>query len=186
MVLQRYRAAVNALSVRSGVPLPSLIVSFGILHEITAIVPTIGFFYAAKGLGIGSTFASAITNEDNWPKDSAIAQYSQAKCKKWMSEGEQWAARVGRRYGVFGFEKGTPVHSGDNKAGYNATDIVGGIGNAIFAYTVTKVHTYHILTTVPYSKHFFCRHCSQSELAYHSISHPHSPDGLSNPFVSWQ
>ncbi|KAF7351145.1 hypothetical protein MSAN_01677000 [Mycena sanguinolenta] len=51
--LSRYRDALAAVSARTGTPLSSLVLSFGILHELTAIVPLVGIFYTARTLGVG-------------------------------------------------------------------------------------------------------------------------------------
>ncbi|KAJ6497688.1 hypothetical protein C8R45DRAFT_1129844 [Mycena sanguinolenta] len=121
--LSRYRDALAAVSARTGTPLSSLVLSFGILHELTAIVPLVGIFYTARTLGVGErVVASLPTEKDNW-----VAQ----KCSTWVDDGQKWAARVGKRYGVFGFEKGGL----DN---INSERIVGDVANAVVAYAATK------------------------------------------------
>ncbi|KAJ1300585.1 hypothetical protein OPQ81_002239 [Rhizoctonia solani] len=107
-----------------GPPLPSLILSFGILHEITALVPLVGVFLGARALGAGDKAVEII------PPD-------------WIKEGEEWAGRVGRRYGLFGFEKrdkskerepeeASPVEPGRRVA------LAGDVANAVLAYAVVK------------------------------------------------
>ncbi|KAJ7244131.1 hypothetical protein B0H12DRAFT_810091 [Mycena haematopus] len=120
--LARYRDALAAVSARTGTPLSSLVVSFGVLHELTAIVPLVGIFYAARTLGVGERVVAALPTEN----DSWVAQ----KCSTWVDDGQKWAARVGKRYGVFGFEKGM-----DN---LNSDRIVGDVANAVIAYAATK------------------------------------------------
>lgn len=126
--LNRYRDALAAVSARTGAPLSSLVVSFAVLHEVTAIVPLVGIFYGARALGVGERVVATLpTEQDNW-----VAQ----KCRTWVDDGQKWAARVGRRYGVFGFEKGDP----DNKLPpVNSDRIVGDVANAVVAYAATKV-----------------------------------------------
>ncbi|KAJ7928411.1 hypothetical protein B0H13DRAFT_2311366 [Mycena leptocephala] len=125
--LNRYRDALAAVSARTGAPLSSLVVSFAVLHEVTAIVPLVGIFYGARALGVGERVVATLpTEQDNW-----VAQ----KCRTWVDDGQKWAARVGRRYGVFGFEKGDP----DNKLPpVNSDRIVGDVANAVVAYAATK------------------------------------------------
>ncbi|KAJ6589866.1 hypothetical protein DFH09DRAFT_1140295 [Mycena vulgaris] len=121
--LDRYRDALAAVAARTGAPLSSLVLSFGILHEVTAVVPLVGVFYGARALGVGERVVAALPEDsDNW-----VAQ----KCNTWVDDGEQWAARVGRRYGVFGFEKG-------DREGQPPVRIAGDVANAVVAYAATK------------------------------------------------
>ena len=126
-----YKNALKALSAKTRTPLPSLVVSFGALHELTAIVPLVGTFYAARALGIGERVVGSVLSEreSGWVVD---------KCRNWVEEGDSWAERVGRRYGVFGFEKGS-------KKGEGVSLIAGDVANAVVAYAVTKVCRYSTL-----------------------------------------
>src|SRR4051794_39876839 len=45
----------TALSTRTGVPLPSLVLSFAVLHELTAIFPLLLFFFAFQAAGVGGS-----------------------------------------------------------------------------------------------------------------------------------
>ncbi|KAJ7818160.1 hypothetical protein B0H14DRAFT_3474004 [Mycena olivaceomarginata] len=124
--LDRYRDALAAVSARTGAPLSSLVLSFAVLHELTAVVPLVGIFYAARSLGVGERVVATLpTEKDNW-----VAH----KCSTWVDDGQKWAARVGRRYGVFGFEKGGP----ENQIPVNSDRIVGDVANAVVAYAATK------------------------------------------------
>ena len=130
-----YKTVLNALSARTGTPLPSLLLSFGVLHEITALVPLVGVFYGARTLGIGEVVIDRIVtsnNEDDWFKGIL---------RRWIEEGDKWASRVGQRYGVFGFEKLSP-DSARNGACQSPVSgrIAGDVANAIVAYGVTKVN----------------------------------------------
>ncbi|KAJ7125113.1 hypothetical protein C8R44DRAFT_980342 [Mycena epipterygia] len=122
----RYRDALAAVAARTGAPLSSLILSFGILHEVTAVVPLVGVFYTARSLGVGERVVAALpTEQDSW-----VAQ----KCSTWIDEGQKWAARVGRRYGVFGFEKGAL----EGQLPAVPDRIAGDVANAVVAYAATK------------------------------------------------
>ncbi|EIW80383.1 hypothetical protein CONPUDRAFT_125142 [Coniophora puteana RWD-64-598 SS2] len=138
-----YRNALKALSARTGTPLPSLIVSFGILHEVTAILPIIGIFYGARSLGVGEHIVDTIAVA------SAKADVNQVKknwflsqMHEWMDEGEQWTYRVGRRYGLFGFEQrphGEPATPLDDATRAEMKGrLAGDVANAVFAYGATK------------------------------------------------
>jgi hypothetical protein len=138
----RYRSALTAISTRTGVPLPSLIVSFGVLHELTAVFPLVGIFYSARSLGVGETVVASVLRQEPAPNDSPLLRYTKDKCKAWVEEGEAWAERLGRRYGMFGYPKRVPgqpdpVRSHESSA---RSVIAGDVANAVVAYGATKVY----------------------------------------------
>jgi hypothetical protein len=135
-----YKNALTALSVRTGTPLPSLILSFAILHELSAIVPLVGIFFAARGLGVGERVVNQFVHRPQ-PENGGwmTGQFTQ-----WLDEGEQWAGRVGRRYGIFGFEKGQPVSQGDDTHRLSGK-LAGDVANAVLAYGAVKVCQSHRL-----------------------------------------
>lgn len=132
-----YRHAIKLISARTGTPLASLVVSFAVLHELTAIVPLVGVFYGARTLGIGERIVTAVIENNS---GSALTKYRwvREKCKIWVDEGEDWAERVGRRYGAFGFKKGQSKSGDANDRRHHA--LAGDIANAVFAYGLTKVN----------------------------------------------
>jgi hypothetical protein len=132
-----YKNALKALSARTGAPLPSLILSFGILHEITAVVPLVGVFYGARTLGIGEGVINSITN-DNPSSTETEVNWLREMSRNWVLEGDRWAGRVGRRYGIFGFEKQLPGTAGVESPQISSY-MAGDVANAIVAYGVMKV-----------------------------------------------
>src|SRR6267154_3343282 len=75
-----YRHALSAISGRTGVPLPSLIFSFAVLHELSAIVPIVGIFYTARSLGAGERVVNAIAaNRDGSTDDQSSWVNTQLK-----------------------------------------------------------------------------------------------------------
>ena len=141
-----YKQALAAISQRTRTPLPSLVVSFAILHELTAIVPMAGFFFGARALGLGEGVVNALapgaqtTGVAAQIRDSWVG----ARAREWMVEGEARAERVGRRYGLFGFEKGSKPSMEEAVATSPDTvltsgRIAGDIANAVVAYALTKV-----------------------------------------------
>jgi hypothetical protein len=140
-----YRKALQALSTRTGTALPSLVVSFAVLHEMTAIVPTVGFFFGARALGVGDRVVQAITSQSTADTQGPNA-WIKEKGKQWVEEGGQWAQRVDRRYGVFGYEtrnRAVDSDKGDDvrtSQGYDISSrLAGDAANAILAYGLTKV-----------------------------------------------
>jgi hypothetical protein len=163
-----YRNALTAISGRTGTPLPSLIVSFAILHELTAIVPIVGIFYTARSLGAGERVVNATAFDRGGSIDDQ--SWANTQLRSWLDEGEQWASRVGRRYGIFGFEKGEVVDQ--TQTSQLSGKLAGDVANAVLAYGAVKVFlllsiTVGIVTNV----------CSGA------FTHPHWPFVISFPDV---
>ncbi len=141
-----YRTRLAAISARTGAPLPSLFLSFGILHEITAVVPLVCFFYGARTSGIGERVVSSVIENDN-PNNNSLdsdgsrqLNYSKQKMRAWLQEGDQWAIRVGRRYGIFGYEKREAGTKDDVEEMTKVSGhLAGDVANAVLAYGLTKV-----------------------------------------------
>jgi len=144
----RYRQSLASISTRTGAPLPSLILSFGILHELTAILPLVGIFYGARTMGVGERVICSIIEDKQLQNNSlnteGVSQldYAKQKMKAWVEEGDRWAIRIGRRYGIFGYEKREPGTK-DNlqEMAKVSGHLAGDVANAVFAYGATKVIT---------------------------------------------
>ncbi|CAL1711995.1 unnamed protein product [Somion occarium] len=139
-----YIEALKAISTRTGSPLPSLVLSFAILHEFTAIAPLAGFFLGARTLGVGDRIVQQVAQPLSDP-DSVYGNLAREKCRQWVDEGGKWAQRVGTRYGVFGFEKQSKndrTRAGQEDAvivdGALSSRLAGDAANAILAYGLTK------------------------------------------------
>ncbi|KXN87493.1 hypothetical protein AN958_08798 [Leucoagaricus sp. SymC.cos] len=148
-----YTNALKTLSARTKTPLPSLILSFGILHEVTAIVPLIGVFYASRALGVGEAIVNTVIKDTapSFNRNSTLTSTAESgdaqgavswgkeKVRGWVEEGDKWAERVGRRYGVFGYEKRKPGEvMGEMESTKPGHRIAGDVANAVVAYGVTK------------------------------------------------
>jgi hypothetical protein len=83
---------------------------------LTVVVPLVGAFFGAKALGAGDKAVELVPPE-------------------WVQEGEEWAGRVGRRYGLFGFEK---RDKDKEPVVEHKVAIAGDVANAILAYTIVK------------------------------------------------
>jgi Hypothetical protein FLILHELTA len=120
------------LSRRTGTPMSSLVTSFLILHEVTAILPFATIFFAAKSYQVGPSILSQTQrilsatkggqNEDTWLN---------VNIDRWTKEGEEWVERVGYKYGIFDVDKGVP-----------SSHLSGDVANALAAYLLTKVRLY--------------------------------------------
>ncbi|KLO18705.1 hypothetical protein SCHPADRAFT_819355 [Schizopora paradoxa] len=145
-VISRYRATLGTISARTGTALPSLITSFAILHEVTAVLPLVAVFYAARSAGVGEQVIHAVQTSTQVSNSDASANAAQRWLKQtgreWMGEGEQWVGRVGRHYGIWGFEKRkkgeVDAQRDAEKEELVMKNITGDIANALVAYGVTK------------------------------------------------
>lgn len=141
-LISRYNSALTTLSQRTGAPLPSLIFSFAVLHEASAVVPLLGIFFLARAGGVGEKVVNSlrdIPTNSSGTGDGGEGWMAN-KGREWIDQGEKWAERVGRRYGFFGFENGT--RSGDDSVPSSrdlSGKMAGDIANAVVAYAATKV-----------------------------------------------
>ncbi|KDQ55255.1 hypothetical protein JAAARDRAFT_134111 [Jaapia argillacea MUCL 33604] len=138
----RYREALRALSARTGTPLPSLVFSFVVLHELTAIASMVGLFYGARALSLGETLVDLARKDSDPLPGDAQDSWVKEKWRTWVDEGEKKAERVGRRYGWFGFEKGSNPAASEEIEGQLRSQmskrIAGDVANAVVAYGITK------------------------------------------------
>ena len=87
---------------------PSLVASFILLHELTAIVPLFAGFWACRVLGLGAGLVTwAATSQQDEPSSSNNPSWAKDKLRAWVQRGELKAQRIGMRYGVFGYDKET-------------------------------------------------------------------------------
>lgn len=73
--------------------------------------------------------------------------WARATMRTWIEEGDQWAERIGHRYGIFGYNKRPRGSVDSNSDGDGDGDqrinvkgrIAGDVANAVVAYGMTKV-----------------------------------------------
>ena len=141
--LSHYHVVLKAISLRTRTSLPSLITSFAILHEATAVLPVVGIYYGAKHYGLGeycmSLIQSGEVNRVSTPSSSTPMW--KLKAQEWLEEGQDFMEKLGRRYDLWNVREAEANLSQDRPtaASLNARKISGDIANAIFAYGVTKV-----------------------------------------------
>ncbi len=164
-VVSKYRATLGPISARTGTALPSLVASFAILHESTALVPLVAVFYAARSAGVGERviYAMQTSTQESSSDESANAgqRWLKRTGRDWMGEAEQWVGRVGRRYGIWGLEKrrrdDVDVRRDVEQEELVMKKAAGDVANALVAYGVTKVCLlYYII---------ICSHCILSPLS---------------------
>lgn len=120
--VDRFLPRLRAVSQRTGVPLPSLVISFLVLHEITAVVPVVFLYFLFYSLGLGtgliawitgtaghtsSTLDASSTERPDDGERSTGARWTdwRGTLGRWIEEGDRKFERVGKRYGIFGYDK---------------------------------------------------------------------------------
>ena len=148
--LGRYTAPLRAISARTGTPLPSLITSFAVLHELTAIVPFAGIFYACRASGLGER---AVRYTEEYAKRQREND-PDFWMGRWMEEGEKWAGRVGKRYGIFGYSEGGDGEGEGRGPDVGGLNVLAGDGaNALVAYCATKVRHWNTIHCILIDRH---------------------------------
>lgn len=162
------RAYLAALRARYPAADPaSLIASFLILHELTAVVPLALGFLGLRQLGVGDGVTDWILAEavqavplsgasGAEPREGGAALtgagavgWLRGKLRTWVVAGEDQAERVGRRYGVLGYDKETTEERTARKEQHKQGGLrvekkeprrVGGdVANFLVAYVAVKV-----------------------------------------------
>lgn len=150
-LLARFPALHRLHLLNPSVPLPTLALSFGLLHELTAVVPVVGLFYAFRQFGGGRAVVDQMAALEH-----TVAGAESRVVEGWLDEGERKIERVGRRYGLLGFPKtvkgAAAAGGGQETAAARADndrrlvgrpltgkDLAGDVANAVGAYMVVKV-----------------------------------------------
>ena len=125
---------VRQMAAKSGTDPASMVVSFAVLHELTAIVPLVLLFYLLGLLGAGEQVMEWLLQLSG-SEESGSGAWLRGK----INEGMQRAEKFGRRNGYFGFEAGSEVGA---EAGLGAragaSALAGSFANAVAAYAITK------------------------------------------------
>ncbi|WWD08097.1 hypothetical protein V865_006208 [Kwoniella europaea PYCC6329] len=152
-LIQRYAPSLHNLSVKTGVPLPSMILSFMMLHEITAILPIFLIYWIFSTLGVGLGMVGWIMDVGH-QEGSTQAQIQKGEegedksvvrrwIRDWYVEGENRIGKIGKRYGIFGYEKGQKDKDQDGitkeiKVMDDTSGAASKLADAIAAYVVVK------------------------------------------------
>ncbi|MCO5562923.1 hypothetical protein L7F22_016559 [Adiantum nelumboides] len=143
-LFKRSLDSVRQAAKRSGTDPASMVISFMVLHELTAILPLIAIFYILCALGTGASVMQWLldASDTQSTQESGMMMGMRASLRDYIQEGMQRAERYGRKKGWFGFEKGSQVEDvevdGQIKANPNAEAIAGTFANAVAAYAITK------------------------------------------------
>jgi hypothetical protein len=116
-----------------------------ILHELTAVLPVIGFYFLFSSLGTGLGIiqwlnSTTTPNQEDVRDGNAVNENEvgstsgwRGVVRGWYDEGEAKMGRVGKRYGIWQDES-------ESESGMMRKGTAGeGIANAVAAYVVVKV-----------------------------------------------
>jgi hypothetical protein len=132
-LLNKYRELIHALSKRTGTPVSSLVTSFLILHEATAVIPFATTFFVAKSFKLGpSILSQAQSILVSTKVEQEEKTWLHKSLDRWTKEGQAWVEKVGHRYEVFGLET-----NDDERP--QSSQLAGDVTNALAAYLITKV-----------------------------------------------
>jgi hypothetical protein len=105
-----------------------------ILHEATAVLPVIGFYFLFSSLGTGLGIVEWLNRTTGEGGEEVVGEEGErgwkGVVKSWYDEGQAKVGRVGRRYGLWQ-DEGSTIKAGE------------GVANAVAAYVVVKVSQLH-------------------------------------------
>lgn len=153
--LQKYAPRLAELSARTRVPLPALGLSFLALHEITAVVPIFLIYqvlhYLGAGVGLVAYLASLESEQEQEGERGLVKRF----LVDWYESGSTVMEKVGRRYGILGYEKGSTL--GDERSAPHG-NAAAAVADAVGAYVITKVRWW-LLVSVN-TRRFFQHDCT--------------------------
>ncbi|SNX85992.1 related to mitochondrial seryl-tRNA synthetases [Melanopsichium pennsylvanicum] len=134
--LQRAMAQVRSIAKKNGTDATTMVASFFILHELTAIVPLVIMFYVFGALGVGTAVLEwLLGNAEEQAKDSESLM---ARFRGWARLKEERFERYCRRKGFLGFEK-QDAESIDAAGDLGKqSHLAGSFANMVAAYILVK------------------------------------------------
>ncbi|KAJ1035355.1 hypothetical protein NDA13_000775 [Ustilago tritici] len=134
---QRALAQVRSIAKKNGTNASTMVASFLILHELTALVPLVLLFYIFGALGVGASVL-------DWLLGDAEQQSSQdptslgARFQAWARLKEERFERYCRRKGYLGFEKqdAETIAAADDLG--KSSHLAGSFANMVAAYILVK------------------------------------------------
>lgn len=138
--LQRALTQVRSIAKKNGTDAPTMVASFFILHELTAIVPLALLFYVFGALGVGTAVLQWLLGEDRDGADHGDegARSFGAKFRQWARIKEERFERYCRRKGYLGFEKQDAEAIDQARDLGNSSHLAGSFANLAAAYILVK------------------------------------------------
>lgn len=138
--LKRALVRVRSIARRNGTDAPTMVASFLILHELTAIVPLMLMFYVFGALGVGTAVLHWLLGDtEEMAKESQHDAKSVAsRFRAWARIKEERFERYCRRKGYLGFEKQDAATIDGAMDLGNSNYLAGSFANMVAAYILVK------------------------------------------------
>jgi seryl-tRNA synthetase len=130
---------VRKMAQSSGTDPASMVASFFILHELTAILPLVLIFYLLQATDMGDQVMSWLLEVSDTSGEEERG--ARAWLREKIKEGAVRAEKYGRRKGYFGFEESTSndIHTTtESQTELSPASLAGTFANVVAAYAITK------------------------------------------------
>lgn len=132
--LQRALMQVRSIAKKNGTDAPTMIASFLVLHELTAIVPLFALFYIFGALGVGTAVLDWLLGDAERTDEESLA----SRFRTWARAKEERFERYCRKKGYLGFEKqDVKTIDAANDLG-RTSQLAGSFANMVAAYIIVK------------------------------------------------
>lgn len=132
--LQRALTQVRSIARKNGTDAPTMIASFLVLHELTAIVPLVIMFYLFGALGVGTAVLDWLLGDGNEATEESLG----SRFRAWARIKEERFERYCRKKGYLGFEK-QDVEQINAASDLGKTgQLAGSFANMVAAYIIVK------------------------------------------------
>ncbi|SPO32581.1 related to mitochondrial seryl-tRNA synthetases [Ustilago trichophora] len=136
--LQRALTQVRSIARKNGTDAPTMVASFLILHELTAIVPLIMLFYVFGALGVGTAVLQWLLGPAQDLAEEKGQNLVMSRFRAWARAKEERFERYCRKKGYLGFEKEDVETMDATKDVGKANQLAGSFVNMVAAYILVK------------------------------------------------
>ena len=134
--LQQALSRVRSIARKNGTDAPTMVASFLILHELTAIVPLVIMFYVFGALGVGTAVLRWLLGDADATEHDV--ESLSTRFRAWARSKEERFERYCRKKGYLGFEK-QDAATIDAAQDLGKSDyLVGSFANMVAAYILVK------------------------------------------------
>ncbi|SJX63745.1 related to mitochondrial seryl-tRNA synthetases [Sporisorium reilianum f. sp. reilianum] len=133
--LKRALMHVRSIARKNGTDAPTMVASFLVLHELTAIVPLVLMFYVFGALGVGTAVLHWLLGDAETEHD---AQSLASRFRTWARTKEERFERYCRRKGYLGFEQQDAATIDAAKDLGSSNYLAGSFANMVAAYILVK------------------------------------------------
>ncbi|SPO46595.1 related to mitochondrial seryl-tRNA synthetases [Moesziomyces antarcticus] len=133
--LQRALMRVRSIAKRNGTDAPTMVASFLILHELTALVPLVVLFYVFGALGVGTAVLQWLLGDS---EPSAEDESMAARLRAWARRKEERFERYCRKNGYLGFEKQDAETMEQAQKVGDTSRVAASFANMVAAYILVK------------------------------------------------